>query len=238
MTASWPMHLCFFRTQQDCVKGHLWQALAAALPLHCCGQTDDRPLLEMPEKTTRGFFGAPICQRRRRQSCSWNSIAISATLMLNESIITTWWRKASRQLGSWGWMTCSVQRRTAGIYSCTTALTSRSRSTSQAMLRSPAPCIFWPLENVPSSGFVVRGSPSRSTFLLMRRSTSARGLSGSSPTSTFFWKLWIGGEACPAALRQLFRAEQEQLCSLVFCLAGHEGAPLRSQHQLHARWAY
>ena len=91
-------------------------------------------------------------------------------------------------------MTCSVQRRTAEIYSCTTALTSRSRSTSQAMLRSPAPCIFLPLENAPSSGFAVRGSPSRSTFLLMRRSTSARGLSGSSPTSTFFSENYGLGE--------------------------------------------
>ena len=59
--------LFFFRRQQDCVKGHLWRALAATLPLHYCGQTDDQPLLEMPENNTRIFPSANLSKKEKTE---------------------------------------------------------------------------------------------------------------------------------------------------------------------------
>ena len=103
----------------------------------------------------------------------------------------------------------------------------------------PGPMYFLTPRKCAIFGVCCEGIPKQVNFLVDEAVNVSKGSIGViSYLHFFFWKLWTGGEACPAALRQLFRAEQEQLCSLVFCLAGHEGAPLRGQHQLHARWAY
>ena len=217
---------------------NIQEVVVGAVPLYCCCQTRDRSLLALSAEHHQHF-------QECKSDPGGKGWAASRTCSSSEP---SWCWATVLKAAGWREQGVCASQWTGG----TAANTSQSTGPCDALLLWLSPAGALSMQCSSTRADVLQDSPEVWDLwrLLWRVSKAGelpcrwvcqlqQGLQWCHQLPPpLFWNLWHWREDRPFVLRQLFRAEQEQICSMVFLVVCDEGSSHRGDHELHARWSH